>query len=272
MVTRLIDLIQRQSMHLVLTGIFLCFVPAGLARWTPFPDGAASALSGVGFVLILVGLTFTFFLHGGDHEDPPRLVESPVRGRWLAINSPASKVPSHGVRAYGQAFAVDLVHEPLEGQPRPAFGSGSGLAAPTHFPAFGEPVRAMVSGTVVRVRDRQRDHRSRTRWWSVVVMMLEGILRELRGADGVIGNHVVIDAGDGVFALVAHLQRGSAYVGEGELVEAGQVIARCGNTGNTSEPHVHAQLMDRRRASVARGLPMEFVDVGMPANGEHLTV
>ena len=38
----------------------------------------------------------------------------PLTGRWAALNSPADTVPSHGIRAYGQAFAIDIAH------PRPA--------------------------------------------------------------------------------------------------------------------------------------------------------
>lgn len=46
--------------------------------------------------------------------DPPPAVEvePPVTGRWTALNSPADKVPSHGVHAYGQAYAIDIVAEP----------------------------------------------------------------------------------------------------------------------------------------------------------------
>lgn len=266
----MIAALQRQATRLVLAGggVCLAFIVVDLLLAPPGPW--AMAFFWAGLALVVVGLVFVFLVPGRDDSSPARAVECPVRGRWLAMNSPASKVPSHGIRAYGQAFAIDLVHEPLEGQQRPDFGSGSGMAPPSDFPAFGQPVHAMVDGTVTRVRDRQRDHRSRNSWWSVLVMTVEGSLRELRGSDGVIGNHVVIDAGGDVFALVAHLQQGSAAVAEGDVVAAGDLIGRCGNTGNSSEPHVHAQLMDRPTPSTARGLPMEFAGVGMPANGEHL--
>lgn len=116
------------------------------------------------------------------------------------------------------------------------------MSRPANYPAFGQSVFAMV----------------------------EGSLRELRGADGVIGNQVVIDRGDGVFALVAHLKQGSTTVRVGGRVRAGDVIGACGNSGNSTEPHVHAQLMDRARAGSARGLPMNFDGITLPANEEHL--
>jgi hypothetical protein len=46
-----------------------------------------------------------------------------VAGRWLALNGPAGKVPSHGPHAYGQTYAIDLVHEPVDG-PVPSSAPG----------------------------------------------------------------------------------------------------------------------------------------------------
>lgn len=43
-------------------------------------------------------------------DAPPHTVSAPVHGGWTAINSPATRVPSHGVRTLGQAFAIDILH------------------------------------------------------------------------------------------------------------------------------------------------------------------
>ncbi|WP_166866526.1 M23 family metallopeptidase [Salinibacterium sp. ZJ70] len=212
-------------------------------------------------------------------ERTPIVVRPPVSGRWLALNSPASQVPSHGVRAYGQAYAIDLVAVPDDAE-RPPFGAGGAWRSSADYPAFGAPVHAMIDGVVVAASDWRRDHRARSSMISVLYMMVvEGSIRELGGPGFVIGNHVIIRGDDGVFALVAHLKQGSAAVTVGERVEAGQVVGLCGNSGNSSEPHVHAQLMDRANPLVAQGLPMRFADIrvddenlaeGMPANGERL--
>jgi murein DD-endopeptidase MepM/ murein hydrolase activator NlpD len=86
---------------------------------------------------------------------------------------------------------------------------------------------------------------------------------------------VVVDIGDGAFAAIAHLQQGSARVRPGELVRRSEPIGNCGNSGNSSEPHVHFQLMDGPRPALAAGLPFVFADVrigdsspkaGIPAN------
>jgi murein DD-endopeptidase MepM/ murein hydrolase activator NlpD len=58
--------------------------------------------------------------------------------------------------------------------------------------------------------------------------------------------------------VMAHLRAGSLQVAVGDTVTAGQHIADCGNSGNSTQPHVHIQVMDRPDASQARGLPMAF--------------
>ncbi|MGM7667805.1 M23 family metallopeptidase [Microbacterium sp. A93] len=207
-------------------------------------------------------------------------VSSPVRGRWLAMNSPASKVPSHGVRAYGQTYAIDLVNEPVD-KVRPPFGGGSAMRAPSEYPAFGAPVFAMCDGVVVRASDWRRDHRARSNLLAVIYLLFEGAIRESGGPGFIVGNHVTIRGADGVHATVAHLQRGSVTVRVGETVRAGEQIGLCGNSGNSTEPHVHAQLMDRASLWTAIGVPMTFagITIGdapeladtLPQNNEHLT-
>lgn len=181
----------------------------------------------------------------------------PVRGRWVAINSPGTAVPSHGVKAYGQMYAVDLL-QPAPGAPT-RIGWSLRTRAPESYPCFGAPVLSMAAGTVVRARDGQRDHRSRDTWPALIAMMtVEAFARELAGAGRVLGNHVIVEHDDGTYAAYAHLRRGSALVRAGGRVTAGQQLAQVGNTGNTSEPHLHVQLMDDPAPTAAAGIPMRW--------------
>ncbi|MGH4018250.1 MAG: M23 family metallopeptidase [Pseudonocardiaceae bacterium] len=231
----------------------------------------------VGFATLVIGMA-CYFVLGAVRAEPVR-VRLPVSGRWVAVNSPANRVPSHGLHAYGQTYALDLVHEPGD-PPRPSFGSGHGFRRPAEFPAFGQPVLAPADGVVVRVHDRQRDHRSRNSWPGLVWLLVEGSARELLGPSRLLGNHVVLDLGAGVYAALAHLRRGSVRVAVGDAVRAGERLAGCGNSGNSTEPHLHVQLMDHPRVLVAAGLPVTFetyeVDgrrcTGVPANGEPFVV
>lgn len=115
----------------------------------------------------------------------PRVdLRSPVRGRWVAVNSPGTRVPSHGVRAYGQAYAIDLLH-PAEVDASPGLGWSligrrppwcralrqdrhSGPNAIT--PSVGTGVDAVIGGAGCRCRARgSRGHACRRIARSVVV-------------------------------------------------------------------------------------------------------
>ncbi|MEG9550504.1 M23 family metallopeptidase [Streptomyces baarnensis] len=209
---------------------------------------------------------------------PPVEVGPPVTGRWTALNSPADKVPSHGTHVYGQTYAIDIVADPEagEGEPpaRPAFRWLWPLFRRNRaFPAFGAPLLAVADATVVRASDGRRDHLSRTSLPALLYLMLiEGNVRSIVGVHRIIGNHVVLDLGDSTYAVYAHLQRGSLRVGPGDRVRAGQRLGRVGNSGNTTEPHLHFHLMDGPDPDSARGVPFTWRGVGVPANGETFTV
>jgi hypothetical protein len=101
--------------------------------------GGPAWMGPAGLVLLVVGLALYFRV--GTVRRAPVEVGSPVAGRWQAVSSPADKVPSHGLHAYGQTYAIDLVHEPADGS-RPRFGEGPAFRAPEDYPAFGKPVLA----------------------------------------------------------------------------------------------------------------------------------
>jgi murein DD-endopeptidase MepM/ murein hydrolase activator NlpD len=71
---------------------------------------------------------------------------------------------------------------------------------------------------------------------------------------------VVIDHGNGEFSLVGHLMHESLQVKVGDHVKAGQLLARTGNSGMSSEPHIHFQLMDKADWKTANGFPSEFMN------------
>jgi murein DD-endopeptidase MepM/ murein hydrolase activator NlpD len=72
--------------------------------------------------------------------------------------------------------------------------------------------------------------------------------------------------------LLAHLQRRSVTVRRGEQVEPGARMARCGNSGNSSEPHLHPQLMDWPWPLCGAGLPFVYTDVGLPGTADRTGV
>lgn len=87
----------------------------------------------------------------------------------------------------------------------------------------------------------------------------EFLLPEFKGG-GDPGNHVVIDHENGEFSLICHLQAGSVRVSAGERVASGDVLGLLGNSGDTSFPHVHYQLMDGADWMRCDALPYRFTN------------
>ena len=236
--------------------------------WHILPGGWPGWMTWAG-----VMAAFVVLMRAGTLRRAPVAICPPVTGRWLAFNSPASRVPSHGVQAYGQSYAIDLIFDP-PGRNRQDLSLWPLARRPADFPGFGQPVLAPADGVVVRAHDAERDHWSRTSPFALIYMFTVESLRELFGPSRIIGNHVVIDLGDGVYALLAHLRRRSVLVTPGQRVTVDQQIAECGNSGNSAQPHLHFQLMDHPSVLLAAGLPSRFqpADDGpatLPRNGQH---
>jgi len=190
----------------------------------------------------------------------PVVVALPFAGRWLAMNSPARRVPSHGVDLLGQRYAIDFVG--VDERHRDAsVADWRTLVAtepPERFVAFGRPILAPADGVVVAVHDGEPDHAARRSQLALVPYMLGQAGRLRKGPAAIAGNHVVVELRAGVFAALVHLRRGSLRVAVGDAVVTGQQLGECGNSGNSTQPHVHVQLMDSADLAVARGVPVAF--------------
>ncbi len=126
--------------------------------------------------------------------------------------------------------------------------------------AYGLPVYAPAAGTVFSALDGEPEVAIGAPRW---------------GLAGV-GNHVGIEVAPGEFLFVGHLQPGTVTVGVGDRVAAGQLLGRVGNSGNSSEPHVHLHLQDTPEPWFGEGIPFHFhgyrhggrlVARGMPRGG-----
>lgn len=188
----------------------------------------------------------------------PVVLGLPFRGRWLARNSPARRVPSHGTHLFGTTYAIDFLAVATE--------------APERFVGFGADILAPAAGRVVTAVDGIADHAARRSPLTLLPYALGQAGRARAGGTALAGNHVVIASGDR-FVLLAHLQHGSVRVRAGDHVASGDPIGRCGNSGNSTQPHVHVQVTDAADQAQAVGVPMLFRRPGdagawMPAEGE----
>jgi hypothetical protein len=191
------------------------------------------------------------------------LLRLPFTQRWLVQNSPARRVPSHGTDRLGLRYAIDFVGVDERHRTAPSRDWRTVLATepPERFFAFGRPILAPCDGTVVAAHDGEPDHAARRSQLALLPYALGQASRLRRGVNAVAGNHVIIaDRGSGAFVALVHLRAGSLRVGVGDEIAAGQQIAECGNSGNSTQPHVHVQATDVPELAVARAVPMAFRD------------
>jgi Peptidase family M23 len=186
----------------------------------------------------------------------------PFTGSWLAATTPARRVPSHGTHFGGQTYAIDFVAVGARGRTdtRRDWRSLLTVEPVQRFVGFGRPILAPADGQVVAVHDGEPDQVARRSPLAGLPYLLTQGSRLRRGISAVLGNHLILELAAAEYVLLAHLRAGSVGVRRGDTVTAGQPVAGCGNSGNSTQPHLHMQVMDSGHLLDARGLPVAFRD------------
>lgn len=146
----------------------------------------------------------------------------PVRGRWLVFWGGDRPELNRHLDANSQRRAADLVIVDAAGKSHRTDGKTN-----QDYYAWGKEVLAVADGTVTQVVDGVPENQPGTmnRYF-------------------VPGNAVVIEHAPELFSVYAHLQPGKLSIRRGARVKQGAMIGLCGNSGNSSEPHLHFQLQD----------------------------
>ena len=177
-------------------------------------------------------------------------ISPPLRGKnWVVANGCCTASPHRGAilglaqkLLAAERYAIDWIQADEEGR----------IILPddnsrlTDFPAYGKPILSVANGKVVKVVNKYSD-------------VKPGVLDPDLTLKDAGGNHVIVDIGGGRYAFYAHLKPDSIEVEEGDNVRRGQRIARLGNSGNTTAPHLHFHIMDAPLALGAdNNLPYVF--------------
>ena len=181
----------------------------------------------------------------------------PFDGQWLTEISPTRRVPSHGTDLFATTYALDFLAVDDDGRtaPKRSLRTVFATESPELFYAFGRPLYSPVAGTVVSAHDGEPDHEARRSMLTLIPHGLSQPRRIRRGLTAILGNHVIIQVtGSPYYVGLVHLQRGSVQVSPGERLRAGDQIGRCGNSGNSTQPHLHIQAMDSPDAYAAKGV------------------
>ena len=185
---------------------------------------------------IVVGVVIPALAVSAPRRDVLRIKSPFSTGVWYVAQGGGLSLVNHHFAVPAQRYSLDLVR--LDGAGRSCSGPRSSLES---YPAWGSRVQSPVSGLIVNVVDGLPD-------------MPIG----QRDVENPAGNHIVLETDDGTRLLLAHLRRGSIAVRPGTRVEPGEALAEVGNSGNTSEPHLHIQAMKPAEGDVWAGVPIEI--------------
>jgi hypothetical protein len=175
------------------------------------------------------------------------VIGPPLRGTgWLTGNGPDAQtghrralVPVEGTAAIAQRFAIDYVKMDTNGR---RF-TGDSLKNESYY-AHGTDAIAVADGIVAAVKDGIPENIPGPASRAVPITL-----------ETVGGNFVILDIGQGRYAFYAHLRPGSLRVRVGDRVRKGQVLGLVGNSGNSTEPHLHFHLMDGTSPLGSEGIP-----------------
>lgn len=161
----------------------------------------------------------------------------PFQGDWYVFWGGRTKEDNYHVVAPDQRFAYDFL---ILKDGKSHTGDSTALE---QYHCFGQPILAPGAGTVAVAVDGLPDNKP-------------GVMDPAHPP----GNHVVLDHGNSEFSFLAHLKQGSLAVKKGDAVKPGDRIGLCGNSGNTTEPHLHYHLQTTDRFANGEGLPAQFLD------------
>lgn len=178
----------------------------------------------------------------------------PFKERWHVFWGGRTLAQNYHAVAPDQRFAYDLIIM-KDGSSHAGDGQSN-----EQYHCFGQPIFSPGAGRVAAAVDGIADNKP-------------GQMNPQQP----LGNHVIIDHGNGEFSFIAHLRQGSVKVQPGQAIERGDLLGLCGNSGNSSEPHLHYHLQTTTDFGRGEGLPAQFreyvadgkpVDRGEPTKGQ----
>ncbi|AJS61535.1 metalloendopeptidase [Paenibacillus sp. IHBB 10380] len=164
--------------------------------------------------------------------------ELPFHGDWFTYWGGTNALVNYHYDHETQRYAYDIVMKN-----KGLSYKGDATKNESYY-AFGQPIVAAATGKVVQVVNDIEDN------------VPVGTANEEHPA----GNHVIIDHGNGEFSYYAHLQKGSVSVKVGDEVSVGDDLGKCGNSGNSSEAHLHFQVSDGADLFTSKSIRVQWKD------------
>lgn len=160
----------------------------------------------------------------------------PFKDEWTVIWGGDTKELNYHVESEAQKNAFDFVITNEKGKSNMTGGKTN-----DDYYAFGKDLIAPCDGEVVLVVDGVKDN-------------VPGILNPVY----VPGNTVIIKTQNNEFLFFAHFKQHSIVVKQGQIIKQGQLLGLCGNSGNSSEPHLHFHIQNVEDMNSATGVKCYF--------------
>jgi hypothetical protein len=176
----------------------------------------------------------------------------PLKGSWLVFGN-WDDAYNHRTM-HSQEFAMDLV------QLNDNLQFEQTLEKPNEeFKCYNQELLAIADGEVVECFDGIPENPS------AIKMISNDEKREIMEKSGFVplisGNYAIIKHATNEYSFYAHIKNGTLKIAKGDNVKQGQVIGNLGNSGNSTGPHLHFQLMDKPSILTGRGLPCHFTNI-----------
>lgn len=160
----------------------------------------------------------------------------PFKDEWTVFWGGDTREQNYHVDHVAQKNAFDMVIRDSSGKSYLTHGKTN-----EDYYAFGKELIAPCEGEVVLVVDGIKDN-------------VPGEMNPIY----VPGNTVVVKSATNEYLLFAHFKHNSIVVKEGQKVKQGQLLGLCGNSGNSSEPHLHFHIQNVENMMNATGIKCYF--------------
>lgn len=184
----------------------------------------------------IAGLLFKPYTEAKEIIRNTTKMKLPFKGEWTVTWGGDTKDLNYHVESNAQKNAFDILIKDEKGTTH----KGTGETNDDYY-AFGKELYAPCDGEVVLVVDGVKDN-------------IPGTLNPVY----IPGNTVIIKTDVGEFAFFAHFKQHSIVVKQGQKVKAGSLLGLCGNSGNSSEPHIHFHLQNVEDMTNATGAKCYF--------------
>ena len=186
----------------------------------------------------------------------PVVVAPPLRGEWIAGDS-VSNLPDaahrravlidNGHAWVAQRYAIDWLQTQMVDGARSTW-KGPEDKNESYF-CYDQPIYSVAAGRVAGMSDGAPENVPHSGKYAIAIDF-----------NNAAGNHVVVEIAPGRYVLYAHMRPGTVTVKPGDQVRAGEILGHVGNTGSSTEPHLHMHIDDHPSFLAGNGVPYEFTE------------